>query len=69
MIDIQATREAYDNDVISELGWIRWEHNLADALTKTQINEAMRRFMETDKVHYEAEQFVIRNPTIVHDYN
>lgn len=69
MIDIQATHEAYDEDVISELGWIRREHNLADALTKLQINDAMRSFINTGQVYYTAKQFVIRNASSITDYN
>lgn len=69
MIDIKATEEAYDNDVINALGWIIREHNLADALTKLQINDAMKRFMAIGIVHYEEEQFVVRDPRDLNDYN
>lgn len=69
MIDIKATKDAYDNDVINELGCIRRDHNLADAMTKNHVNGAMRRFMATGEVHYEAEQFVVREPRYINDYN
>lgn len=65
----QVTREAYDYSVIKELSWIRREHNLADALTKIKINEAMRNIMNMGIVHYESEQFFVRKPTSVNDYN
>lgn len=38
MIDVKASKEAYDNYVINELGWIRRQYNLSDALTKLKTN-------------------------------
>lgn len=60
MIDIKATREANDQDIINELEWIRRQYNISEALTKIQTNEAMKNFMKTGKVEYEVEQFVVR---------
>lgn len=37
-IYIKETKEAYDQDVINEIGWIWREHTIADELTKVKIN-------------------------------
>ena len=62
MIDIEATRQAYDEEVINNLGWIRREYNIADSLTKIQINSIMKKFMLTGKIDLVVEQYVVRTP-------
>lgn len=59
MIDIAATRQAYDQENINELGWIRRDFNIADALTKIAINEIMKKFILTGRIEYTTEQFVV----------
>lgn len=62
MIDVRSTREAYEREVIRELGWMRREYNVSDALTKIETNHVMREFMETGKVAYKVERYVFRTP-------
>lgn len=40
MVDISATRQAYDQEVIDGLGWIRRDFNIADSMTK--VNDIMK---------------------------
>lgn len=47
MIDIQAAREAYGKQEISDVGWIRSEDNPADGLTKPAPCEALERLLDT----------------------
>lgn len=62
MIDIAATRQAYDQEVIEELVWIRRDYNISDSLTKIAVKEKIKTFMLTGEVEYTIEQFVVRNP-------
>lgn len=50
MIDIAANRQAYDQEAIDELGWIRRHYNIADSLTRITVNEIMRKFMMTGTI-------------------
>lgn len=63
MIDVRATREAYDTEVIDNLVWIRRVFNLADPLTKLDNRDMMKMFMESGQIEYEVEKYVVRTPT------
>lgn len=41
MIYIAATRQAYDQESINELGWIRRNYNVSDSITKITVNEIL----------------------------
>lgn len=56
MIDIQATREAYGNKEIVDIGWVRSEDNPADALTKRGTCLAMNRLIDGGRVDLEVLQ-------------
>lgn len=60
MIDLQATREAYGNKEIADIGWVRSEDNPADALTKRGTCLAMNRLLDEGRVDLEVLQWVIR---------
>lgn len=60
MIDVRAAREAYQRGDISNVGWIRSAHNLADGLTKFEKNKLMVEFLESGRVTTVVEQWVIR---------
>lgn len=66
MLEVRATRQAYDDDVINDLGWIRREYN-ADSLTKIEVNQAMMKFMMTGVIDFVVEQFVIKTRTTARD--
>lgn len=38
MIDVKATRQAYDEEVVNSIGWIRREGNLSESLTKIAVS-------------------------------
>lgn len=40
-IDNEAATKAYDEEIVDDNIWIRQKYNLADALTKTQINSEL----------------------------
>lgn len=62
MIDIAAARQAYDQEEINDLGWIRRDCNVSDSMTKIAVNKIMKKFILTGKIEYVTEQFVIRTP-------
>ncbi len=47
LIDIAGLREAYSKGDLSNLGWIRSEYNIADALTKEKKESALHRILAT----------------------
>jgi hypothetical protein len=62
MVDIAAAREAYHERIISNIGLIRSEFNIADGLTKAGPNEALRKFLVTHCLDHPIEQYVINCP-------
>lgn len=62
MIDLQATREAYNERKIDNMGWIKSCGNLADGLTKLNKPELIQHTMRTGKLQTFADQWVIRQP-------
>ena len=60
MIDVQAAREAYDKQEISDIGWIRSKENPAEELTKSAPCLALDRVMDTGTVNTQVHQWVVR---------
>ena len=58
MIDIKAAREAFNDGIIEHIVWIRRQFNLADSVTKAQINQDLVDALKTGKIKYEVEQSV-----------
>ncbi len=59
MVDISATREAYNQGIISNIGLISSNDNLADGLTKISSNKALLQLMKTQRLSHTVLQFVI----------
>lgn len=59
MIDIAATRESYNRQEISNVGLVSGEDNMADALTKTNPNHALRDVMDTGYDKTPVKQWII----------
>lgn len=60
MIDIEASREAYRERKIDNMGWIRSDGNLADGLTKINKTDLIQQVMRTGRLGRIADQWVIR---------
>lgn len=60
MIDIQATREAYQERKIDNMGWVKSDGNIADGLTKINKMELIQHVMRTGRFDRVADQWVIR---------
>jgi hypothetical protein len=58
MVDIAAAREAYHERIISNIGLICSEFNIADGLTKAGPNEALRKFLVAHCLNHPFEQYV-----------
>lgn len=60
MVDIAAARQAYNERIISNIGLIRSEYNLAGSLTKSDGNKAIINVLQANKLCHPVEQFIIR---------
>jgi len=61
MLDIAAAREGFRDHVISDIGFVRSAHNLADGLTKPMQQAALQRVIRSGRLTTQAEQWIIRN--------
>ena len=61
MVDVRSMRESYERMEISDLGWIRSEHNPADALTKMKENSVLNAILDEGKILHPVEQWIIRS--------
>jgi len=62
MIDVAAVREGYERFEISDIGFIRSEHNIAVGLTKLNGSKALLRMLGGTICH-PTEQWIIRTVT------
>lgn len=62
MIDIEAGREAYGKQEISDIGWIRTDDNPADGLTKSVLCPSLERLLDTGFLDVPVQQWVVRTP-------
>lgn len=60
MIDIAAAREGFRDMEISDIGFIRSAHNIADGLTKKMSRQALQNVLKTSSLTFECEQWIIR---------
>ena len=63
MIDIAATREAYNANEVSNVGLLGSENNVADGLTKPKYCKALEALLRTGKDENPVEQWIIRTPS------
>jgi hypothetical protein len=61
MIDFAAAKQAYDSTEISDIGFIRSMHNLADGLTKRGSCKTLVEALRTGEIAHPVEQWVIRS--------
>ena len=60
MFDIHATRESYKNHEISNIGFVRSCDNLADGLTKGNMQNALYKLLQTGRHTINCEQWILR---------
>lgn len=51
MINVRAAREAFENEEIFNIGWIKTEENDADGLTTQKRYDALERMMVSELLH------------------
>jgi hypothetical protein len=67
MIDITAVRNAYNDQELSDVGFVRTKYNPADAFTKIGYCEALETIFKTGIYDLPTEQWPIRrNETPLH---
>ena len=60
MIDIMALRQSYERREITEIRWIDGKDNPADAMTKSNPNKALERFIDSNQLTVRVEGWVQR---------
>lgn len=61
MVDIMCLRQAYERRLISEIMWIEGGSNPADAMTKSNACDALRKLIDTNKVELRTGKWVERS--------
>lgn len=60
MIDIQTVKESYRSEELNNVAFIRFEHNMADALIKVKSHDGLTKTMINRKIEYPIEQWIIQ---------
>ena len=60
MIDVMALRESYETREITEVRWIDGKDNLADAMTKSNPNSALRKLVDDNEISIRIDGWVTR---------
>jgi hypothetical protein len=60
MIDIMALRQLYERREITEIRWIDEKDNPADAMTKSTLNKALKKLIDTNQLGVRVEGWVQR---------
>jgi len=60
MIDIMALRQSYERRELQEIRWINGQDNPADAMTKSNCNKALQKFIDTNCLRIRVEGWVER---------
>jgi len=60
MIDIMAIRQSYERRELQEIRWINGADNPADAMTKSNPNKALEKFLDTNCLLVRVEGLVKR---------
>lgn len=61
IIDIKAAREAYSEEIIYDIIWIRRKHNLADEMKKDTISKAFVDAIQKWKIYYKVDRYMTKN--------
>jgi hypothetical protein len=61
IIDIMVIRESYENKKLFEIRWINGQDNLADVMTKSNSNKALKIFIDTNSLQIRVEEWVKRS--------
>lgn len=61
MLDIAAAREAFQDQTISNIGFVRSSKNIADGLTKPMQQATLRDAVSEGVLSVEPEQWIIRS--------
>ena len=66
MLDVYAARQAYKEQDISNIGFVRSKQNMADGRTRSMNQEALRNVINIRKLSIKIEQWIIRKPKNAH---
>ena len=61
MLDIDAAREGFKKEEISDVNFVRSDDNIADALTKKMSQKALMEMVGSGRLLVKPEQWKIRN--------
>lgn len=60
MLDVACAREGFIRHEISDIGFVRTAHNLADGLTKSMRQAFLRDVLDTCRLQPKVEQWIVR---------
>jgi hypothetical protein len=60
MVDLMCLRQSYERREITEIKWIDGDNNLADAMTKSKLCQALQDLIDTNTVNLKAIEWVER---------
>lgn len=60
MVDIKNGREAYNEEIINDIIWVRRKYNRADDMTKTQINNELVNAIDNSQINNEVQNSIIK---------
>lgn len=63
MLDIATARESFKNFDISDIGFVRTADNVADGLTKSMKQTAIRHILSEGRLKVRAQQWIVRDTT------
>lgn len=61
VIDISASREAYEKVEISKIGLVKSENNPAEVFTKQTMNEIFRSIYKANQRRHSIEKWIVRD--------
>ena len=67
MLDIYATRQAYKEQDISNIDFVRSNQNIAERLAKSTNQGALHHVITFGKLSIDVEQWIVRKPKDVHE--
>ena len=59
MVHVAAVRGAFNQRVISNIGFIRRDCNAVDGMTKIESNTALKQLLETHRIMHPVDQYII----------
>lgn len=61
MLDVAAAREGFRDKILSDMGFVRTNHNIADSLMKSMLQSLLQKILTEVRLSIELERWIIRD--------